>query len=73
MLTKLIRDDQNGFIKGRNVGDNIRLMFNVIDYAYNEDLSGAVFSVDLYKAFDSLQWPFIFAYAKTIWFWEFID
>ena len=60
LLTKLIKNDQNGFIKGRSVADNIRLMFNVIDYANNEDLSGAVVSVDLYKAFDSLRWPFIF-------------
>ena len=64
MLTKLIRDDQNGFIKGRNVVNNIRLMFNVIDYANNEDLSGAVLSVDLYKAFDSLRWPFIFVMLR---------
>ena len=64
LLTKLIRDDQNGFIKDRNIGDNIRLMFNVIYYANNEDLSGAVLSVDLYKAFDSLRWPFIFAMQR---------
>ena len=64
LLTKLIKDDQNGFIKGRNVGDNIRLMFNVIDYANNEDLSGAMLLVDLYKAFDSLRWPFIFAMLR---------
>ena len=64
LLTKLIRDDQNGFIKGRNIGDNIRLMFNVIDYANNEDRSGALLSVDLYKAFDSLRWPFIFAMLR---------
>ena len=64
LLTKLIRDDQNGFTKGRNIGENIQLMFNVIDYAYNEDLSGAVLSVDLYKAFDSLRWPFIFAMLR---------
>ena len=57
LLTKLFRDDQNGFIKDRNVADNIRLMFNAIDYADNEELSGEVFSVDLYKAFDSLRWP----------------
>ena len=61
LLTKLIKDDQNGFTKGRNVGDNIRLMFNVIDYANNEDLSGVVLLADLYKAFDSLRRPFIFA------------
>ena len=64
ILTTLIKDDQNEFIKGRNVADNIRLMINVIDYASNEDLSGAVLSVDLYKAFDSLRWPFIFAMLK---------
>ena len=46
-------------------------MFNVLDYANNEDLSGAVLLVDLYKAFDSL--AFYLCYAKTIWFWELID
>ena len=39
-------------------------MFNVIDYANNEDRSGAVLSVDLYEAFDSLRWPFIFAMLR---------
>ena len=64
LLTKLIGDDQNGFIKDRNVADNIRLMLIVIDYASNKDLSGAVLSVDLYKAFDSLRRPFIFAMLR---------
>ena len=64
LLTILIRDDQNGFIKGRNVADNIRLKFNVIDYDNNEDLSGVVLSVGLYKAFDFSRWPFIFAMLK---------
>ena len=39
-------------------------MFNVINYANNEDLFEAVLSVDLYKAFDSLRWPFIFAMLR---------
>ena len=30
-LNKLIRPGQNAFIKGRHVGDNIRLLFDVID------------------------------------------
>ena len=64
LLTKLIKDDQNRFKKGRNIADNIRFMFSVIDYANNEDLSGAVLTVDLYKAFDSLRWPFIFTMLR---------
>ena len=59
-LPKLINTDQNGFVKGRNIGDNIRLMFDIIDYANWKKVSGAVLSVDLRKAFDSLKWPFIF-------------
>ena len=47
LLTIRIKDDQNGFIKDKNVADNIRLMFNIIDYANNEDLSGAVLAVKL--------------------------
>ena len=46
-LPKLINADQNGFVKGRNIGDNIRLMFDIIDYANWKKVSGAVLSVDL--------------------------
>ena len=64
LLPKLIKNDQNGFIKGRNIGDNIRLMLDVIDYANYKNGPGAVLSIDLCKAFDSLKWPFIFATLK---------
>ena len=63
-LPKLIHYDQNGFIKGRSIGDNIRLIFDIIDYANRKNVPGAVLSIDLYKAFDSLNWPFIFAALK---------
>ena len=63
-LPKLIHYDQNGFIKGRSIGDNIRLIFDIIEYAKTKNVPGAVLSIDLYKAFDSLNWPFIFAALK---------
>ena len=46
-MIKLIKDDQNGFRKGRNFADNIRLMFDVVDYANSKNISGSVLSVDL--------------------------
>ena len=35
-------------------------MFDIIEYANCEKVSGAVLSVDLRKAFDWLKWSFIF-------------
>ena len=66
-IAKLIIVDQNAFVKGGNIGDNIRLTIDIIDHANCKKVSGAVLSVDLRKAFDSLKWSFIF---KNINFFE---
>jgi len=53
-LHNLIQPEQNGFIKGRHIGDIIRLLFDVIDLAEANDISGFVLTVDIFKAFNSL-------------------
>ena len=52
LLPKLIGYNQNGFIRGRNIGDNIRLMLDIIDYANCKKVPSAVLSIDFCKAFD---------------------
>ena len=64
LLSKLVNYSQNGFIRGRNIGDNIRLMFDIIDYANCKKVPRAGFSMDLCKAFNSFKWSFIFALFK---------
>ena len=59
-LNTLIKPGQNGFIEGRHIGDNIRLLFYVIDFADFNDNLGAVLAVGMFKAFDSLKWEFIY-------------
>ena len=60
-LNDLIEKEQNGSLKARNIGDDIRLLFDIIDYANHEKIPGAALLVDQNKAFDSSNWSFIFA------------
>ena len=59
-LNDLIEKEKNGFLKARNIGDNIRLLFDIIDYTNHKKIPGAVLFVDLHKAFDFLNCFFFF-------------
>ena len=69
LLPKLVNYNQSGFIRGRNIGDNIRLMFDIIGNANRKKVPRAVLTIDLCKAFDSLKWSFIFKMLKIVWIW----
>ena len=64
-LPKLINHDQTGFIKGRYIGENIRLIIDVMEYTKAHDIPGILVSLDFRKAFDSLEWPFIMRTLDT--------
>jgi len=58
-LSKLINSDQTGFIKGRYIGENIRLTIDTMEYDKKHNIPGILVPLDLRKAFDPLEWPFI--------------
>ena len=58
-LPNLIHSDQTGFVKGRYIGENIRLISNIMDYTSLQSLPGILTSLEFRKAFDSIVWPFI--------------
>ena len=58
-LPKLIDHDQTGFIEGRYIGENIRLLIDAMEYTKAHNIPGILVSLDFRKAFDSLEWPFI--------------
>lgn len=61
VINSLIHFDQNGFLSNRYIGDNIRLLFDLIDTADYENINGLIISTDFLKAFDSITWEFILA------------
>ena len=56
---KLVHPDQTDFTKERYIGENLRLVSDVLEYTKNEDLTVVLVSLDFRKAFDILEWPFI--------------
>ena len=60
VLPGIINEDQTGFISGRFIGENIRLLYDVIDYAEKNAIPGMLLLIDFEKAFDSVSWEFLF-------------
>ena len=59
VLTKLISSDQTCFISGRYIGENTRLIYDVMRYTKDEIIPGILLIIDFEKAFDSISWAFI--------------
>ena len=59
VLPYVIDEDQTGYIKGRFIGQNIRIIEDVLYFTKNQKLPGIILTIDFEKAFDSINWKFI--------------
>ena len=59
VLPNLIHHSQRGFLKGRYIGESIRMLYDTIMYADKYDIPGMILAVDFEKAFDSVSWSFL--------------
>ena len=68
VLPFLIDFDQTGFLKNRYIGENIRLLKDVIRYCHIKSFKGLVVLADFEKAFDNIEWNFLNACLKAFGF-----
>ena len=57
VIPSIINHDQVGCIKGRYIGENIRIIFDLVKYSELNDIEAFLVQVDFEKAFDSKEWP----------------
>lgn len=59
VLSKLISNDQTGFISGRYIGENTRLIYDIMNFTEEINIPGLLLIIDFEKAFDTISWDFI--------------
>ena len=59
VLPKIINPDQTGYVKGRYIGENIRLIQDLMFYLEKENSPGIAVFVDFRKAFDTIEWNYL--------------
>ena len=68
VIPKIINNDQTGFLKGRFIGENIRKYkinrwhdksHYMINHTESNNIPGLLLFLDFEKAFDTVEWPFI--------------
>ena len=64
VLEKLIHENHKGFLSGRYIGENIRLVNNILSYTEQHNKPCILLLIDFEKAFDSLSWRFLFNVIK---------
>ena len=67
-LQDIIHENQKGFIAGRFIGENIRLIYDVLFETKQQNIPGLILSIDFEKAFDTVSWTFI---SKTLDYFNF--
>ena len=70
VLPNLINKDQVGYIKGRNIGENIRMIDDIMKYTELKHLPGYIILIDFEKAFDSVSWEFLLNSLSSLNFGE---
>ena len=70
VVSRLVSADQTGFLKGRYIGDNLRLMSDILHYTKSENIPGVIMNLDYEYAFDSVEHGFLFRALRVYNFGE---
>ena len=59
VLPKIINPDQTGYVKGRYIGENIRLIQDLMFYTKNVNIPGIAIFIDFRRALNTIEWNYL--------------
>lgn len=65
LLPKVINPDHTGYLKGRYIYENVRLIQDVLFNTKHTNIPGNAIFLDFWKAFDSIEWEYLKAALKA--------
>ena len=60
VLPDIIHPNQTGYVKDRFIGETIQSIYHVMDFTVKENIPGLMLFIDFQKAFDRVEWEFLF-------------
>ena len=64
VLPHIIHHNQTGYVKGRFIGEKIRSIYDIMNFTDKENIPSLTIFIDFQKAFDSVEWDFLFKCLK---------
>ena len=68
VIHHVVSPDQTCGVPGRYIGENVALLRDMVDLANERDLPVAILSLDQEKAFDRVDWQFLFSTLSAMGF-----
>ena len=60
ILPEIIHSNQTGYVSGRYIGEAARSILDIMEYTKTFNIQGILLFIDFEKAFNSLEWNFMF-------------
>ena len=65
VLPNIVHNNQSGYVEGRFIGEIIRTIDDIKEFTKSERISGILAFLDFEKAFDSIEWEFLYKFLEV--------